>query len=662
MDKSASIFNAWKKYIDSGIEAGEVVGQVIMDSWTRCRKIGIDPYKSKIKLEPDDALKVKKESSRIFIDIIAPYINGLKANAPDMDVLIGLFDCEGKLIYIDGDKRVLEAATALGIKDGADLSEESAGTNAIAIAMKRNGPVMVLGYEHFCRDLHIFNTASTPIFNTEGGVDIILGLIALRIASNMSYLMTTLTSTAFFMQRAMRLGRISPTLEGYSRLIKEIFEESKDAVFVITKGGYIKHMNPEAIKMLAVDNYIQLKESFESLLKINPSLVKLLQEDREIPEEIPVSISTPAYSFKAIAYLKLLFSKKNEPIGAVIKFRKVSSKERFIKKAAQVKYRVEDIIGESPSMKKAIAMVKKAAETSSNVLIEGESGTGKEMFAQAIHNASDRTDQPFVVVDCASIPKELIESELFGYEAGSFTGAKKEGEEGKFEAANGGTILLDEIGDMPYEFQSRLLRVLENRTVTRIGSNKEILIDIRVIANTSKKLMEMVEKKEFRDDLYYRLSVIQIKIPSLRERPEDIFLLMDHFISYFNETMGMKVKGIEPSLKERLLLCDWPGNAREIRNMIEHAVGFGVEEEGLISWQHLSDDLRESLLYKTPKAGEVKKEDFLAEEKEKVLNSQKDIYIRAIELSKGNMSKAASILGVSRATLYRKLALLGIKK
>ena len=165
--KSENIFNAWKKYVDNDFDASESVNPVIMDSWKRCRKIGIDPYKSKIKIEKADILEKKRESVRAFIDIIAPYTNGLKANARDMDILVGLFDSGGKLVYIDGDKRVSEAILALGIREGADFSEESAGTNGIAIAIKQSTPVAVLGYEHFCRDFHIFNTASTPIFNKD---------------------------------------------------------------------------------------------------------------------------------------------------------------------------------------------------------------------------------------------------------------------------------------------------------------------------------------------------------------------------------------------------------------------------------------------------------------------------------------------------------------
>ena len=659
--KSQSIFNAWKRYVDDGLDVSESVSPTIMDSWMRCRKMGLDPYKSKIKIEKADVLEKKRESTRAFIDIITPYVNGLKANAQDMDILVGLFDSGGKLVYIDGDRRVSEAILALGIRDGADFSEESAGTNGIAIAIKQSVPVAVLGYEHFCRDFHIFNTASTPIFNKEGKVEVILGIIALRMASSEAHLMTILTGTAFFVEREMRLGRVWPRLTAYSNLMKEIFEESKDAVFVMTRHGYIKQVSPAALKMLDVDNYMQLSEPLENLVKIKPSLLKLLEKGEKTQREIPVSISTSAHAFEAVVCLEPLLSPKNEPIGMIVKLRKVSGKWRSVKKAPQAKYRFADIIGKSPSMQKAVAIAKKAAQTSMNVLVEGESGTGKEMFAQAIHSASERAEEPFIAVNCASIPKDLIESELFGYDAGAFTGARKEGAAGKFEAANGGTILLDEIGDMPFELQSRLLRVLETRTITRIGSNKEISIDIRVIADTSKKLIDMVEKKQFRDDLYYRLSVAQIKIPPLRERPEDILLLLSFFISHFNETMGVKIEGIHPALMKRVFLYDWPGNVREVRNMIEHAVG--VKKEGLISWQHLSDDLREALLYTSPRMDtKVIEESLLSKKKKMVLNSEREMYASAIEIAGGNMSRTASILKVSRATLYRKLKQLEVKR
>ena len=659
-DKFTGVFNAWKRYIDTGLGASKFVDSIIADSWIRCRKIGLNPYKSKLRIEDGDILKAKKESARVFIDTIIPYISGLKANSPHMNILMGLFSCEGVLMYIDGDKSVLDIVLGLGIKEGADFSEESAGTNAIAIAMQQKASVAVCGFEHFCQDLHIFNTASTPIFNSKGKAEVVLGMIALGAGSNMFHLKTLLTSTVFFMEREMRLKRIQPRLGAYTQLIKRIFEEAHDALLIMTRHGYIKQINLQALKMFDIDNYAQLNEPFENLLKIEPSLVKLLEVGKKIPEEMLFSINTSTHSFKATVYLEPLLSNMNEPIGMLARFHKVSNKGKVIKKANQVKYRFEDIVGKNPAIQKAIAIAKKAAKTSINVLIEGKSGTGKEMFAQSIHNAGERTDRPFIVVDCASVPKDLIESELFGYEEGAFTGAKKEGAQGKFEAADGGTILLNEIGDMPLELQSRLLRVLENRTITRVGSNKEIPIDIRVIADTNKNLIEMIEKEEFRDDLYYRLSVTQIKIPSLKERPEDIALLLNLFISHLNETMGGKINGIEPALMERLLLYSWPGNAREVRNMVEHA--FGVEKEGFISWQHLSDNLRETLLYSPSKISHAKQRDPLSKEREKVLASEKEMYMSAIKIVCRNMSKTASVLGVSRATLYRKLTRLGIKK
>jgi len=655
-----NVFNAWKNYLENGLEISEVINPIIKDSWIRCREIGLSPYKSEIRMEKTDVLKMKQESHKGFINIITPYMNGLKANAQQMNIIMGLFDCGGNLIYLDGDKKVLETVLPLGVKEGVNFSEESAGTNAIAIAMKQNVPVAVCKHEHFCKDLHALNTASTPIFNTEGKAKIILGIIGLGANTDRSYLMTMLTSTAFFMEREMKIRRVWPRLSAYANLTKEIFEESKDAVLVLTNHGYIKQINSAGLKMLDIDNYIQLNEPFESFVKVRPSIIRLLEKNSEIPKEMKIKINTSAHSFEALAYIYPLLSRANKPIGLSLRLCKTGSGESSKNKTVKVKYSFKDIIGNSLSIQKSIALSKKAAKTSINVLIEGKSGTGKEMFAQAIHNAGERMDQPFIAVNCASIPKELIESELFGYEEGAFTGAKKEGSPGKFEAANGGTILLDEIGDMPLELQSRLLRVLESRTITRIGSSKEIPIDIRIIAATSKKITEMMESGEFRDDLYYRLSVVHLRIPSLKERTEDIPLLLDHFISLFNETMDGEIIGIEKTLKERLLAYDWPGNAREVRNMIEHV--FGIETKGMIAWQHLSDVMRETLLYKSPLADPPRPKDLLSEERKKILDSQKEMYFHAIEISGGNMSKAASVLGIGRATLYRKLALLGIKK
>jgi transcriptional regulator with PAS, ATPase and Fis domain len=242
------------------------------------------------------------------------------------------------------------------------------------------------------------------------------------------------------------------------------------------------------------------------------------------------------------------------------------------------RYSFGDLLGHSPVLKRRIALAEAAARSDSNVLITGESGTGKEVLAQAVHNASARAGGPFVAINCAAIPRDLLESELFGYESGAFTGARKGGRPGKFELAEGGTILLDEIGDMPLEMQAKLLRVLQERSAVRLGGTREITLNCRVIATTNRDLATEVARGLFRQDLFFRLRVIHVDLPPLRERPEDIEMLTRHFLQVFSARMGKQLTAVEPQVMETLKRYPWPGNIRELEHVLEGEVNLAPVE------------------------------------------------------------------------------------
>ncbi len=309
------------------------------------------------------------------------------------------------------------------------------------------------------------------------------------------------------------------------------------------------------------------------------------------------------------------------------------------------KYSWETIIGSSAKIVEAKYMGRKAALTNSNVLLLGESGTGKELFAHAVHNDSGRGDYSFIRVNCAAIPSELLEAELFGYEEGAFTGARKGGKIGKFELANNGTIFLDEIGDMPLDMQAKLLRVLQEREVERIGGHEAIQLDVRVIAATNKNLIDEVKKGQFREDLYYRLHVMTLQIPSLRERMDDMDDLTNHLIEKLSNQIGKYVTGIHNEALNVLKAYDWPGNIRELENVLERAIN--MSDSDVIKTMHLP-------LYLGKRASHIYSEStpnlrHLLEAVEKQAIHQ------ALEESSYNRAKAARALGISRSSLYEKL-------
>lgn len=314
----------------------------------------------------------------------------------------------------------------------------------------------------------------------------------------------------------------------------------------------------------------------------------------------------------------------------------------------QSHYSIDNIIGQSEAIKSLKEIVVKVAGSKSTVLLRGESGTGKELFAHAIHNASARSQAPFVKVNCGAIPENLLESELFGYEEGAFTGAKKGGKMGKFELAGNGSIFLDEIGDMPLSMQVKLLRVLQEKEVERVGGNRTIKLDARVIAATNCNLEVLVREGKFRQDLFYRLNVVSLEIPSLRERPEDIPVLLEHFLDKLGKVLGCGRKRMSPEATQILLQHNWPGNIRELENVLERALNMVEGEE--VHPEHLPYYLREN------QAGNSG----ILPLKEAVARTERELLKKALAETQGNSLDAARLLGLGKSSFYEKMSRYGL--
>ncbi|WP_210365009.1 sigma 54-interacting transcriptional regulator [Bacillus sp. REN3] len=309
-----------------------------------------------------------------------------------------------------------------------------------------------------------------------------------------------------------------------------------------------------------------------------------------------------------------------------------------------VKYSLDDILGESPQISTLKDKVKLVANSDISILIRGESGTGKELFAHSIHRLSGRSQKPFIKVNCGAIPENLLESELFGYEEGAFTGAKKGGKKGKFQLADHGTLFLDEIGDMPLNMQVKLLRALQDGEVEPIGSTMPGKVDVRIIAATNRPLESMIEENRFREDLFYRINVVPFSVPPLRERAEDLSLLIAQFIRKVTNRLGKRITGIEDEVMAILKTYNWPGNIRELENVIEAAVHLTTGER--ISVDSLPDYLKtQNVLYRFKNK---KLKDVLEE-------TEKWVLMRSIDRHPGDKLMAAKELGISRSTLYEKL-------
>jgi DNA-binding NtrC family response regulator len=333
-------------------------------------------------------------------------------------------------------------------------------------------------------------------------------------------------------------------------------------------------------------------------------------------------------------------------IERLLKSQELLKEVSFLRKELTKQYRFHDLVSKSPKMQKIFELARTVAKSNSNILILGESGTGKELLARAIHNESPRANGPFVAVSCVAIPDTLLESELFGHEKGAFTDAIAQ-KKGKFELAHGGTLFLDEIGDISPKMQLTLLRVLEEKEFTRVGGTKPIKVDVRIIAATNRDLQKAVQEGRFRDDLYYRLNVITIQLPPLRERKEDIPLLVQHFIEKFNLQIGKKVERISDEALRILMQYDWPGNVRELENTIERAM---VITKGKVI---TPEDIEIPGLQKS----------FLPPESEKTLEAVERAHIlRVLNETDWNIQRSAQILGIDRTTLYNKIKKYNLKK
>lgn len=407
--------------------------------------------------------------------------------------------------------------------------------------------------------------------------------------------------------------------------------------------GFIKNVNLRLLEMFGYKDE-EVKDKHISTLYEGFNMVKeaLMANRNILREEVYIHARKNKLRYCLSAFSIPLAEEESFDIIHIFEDIKKERKLANDIMSNRAVYSFDKIVSRNKEMLKIIEFAKKVADSKSTILIMGESGTGKEVFAQSIHNYSNRKDKPFIAINSAAIPKSLIESELFGYEEGAFTGAKKSGQIGKFELANGGTIFLDEIGEMPLELQTRLLRVIEEGIVTRIGGTDNILVDVRIIAASNKNLREEVAKGRFREDLFYRLNVLPMTIIPLRKRPEDIPLLVDYFSKKISKRLNKREVKFSKEEMDILMNYSWPGNVRELENFIELTIN--LEYVPVDFFNHEIDEINEKI-----PAESWLNEDLSMESMEKYHITN------VLKICKGNITKAAEALGIGRNTLYRKI-------
>lgn len=441
----------------------------------------------------------------------------------------------------------------------------------------------------------------------------------------------------------------------FAKRFETVVNAFQDGILLVDAEGRLIHYNRQAELILSEELEKHLGFDIRDVIQCTFFDNALSAQMNVDHQKVSVKIENRVYSL-VMSVKTIVIEQRIEGFVAFFEEVGISRKKMESVFLTQTRYSFDDIIGESEKIKSCIEMAKKVSKSNSSILILGESGTGKEMFARAIHRNSNRFRHNFVAINCSAIPDALLESELFGYKGGAFTGASKDGNPGKFEIANGGTVFLDEIGDMPLHLQAKLLRVLQEREVVRIGDSHPIPIDVRVIAATNRNLEDMISKNLFRRDLFYRINVIPISIPSLVERRDDIKVLAMFLLKKHAALTGKNIEGIEPDALRVLEKHDWPGNVRELENVIEYAINMETEKkihaDNLPSY--LSEDTHAVFTEQEPR-GVSLKEAVNLKERDRIINA-----LQLFDDSTNGKRECASYLGISLSTLYRKLKEYGI--
>lgn len=615
---------------------GEISPEIrpeIIESWGRCEKMKVDIGEGRGSTISDKELTRRLAEKKELLGIARPVMEDIFEIIKKTSYSVVLTDENSVLVDIIINKDIEENHENLNFIKGTLWDEKNVGTNAIGTCLAMDKPIQIIGEEHFCISHHRWTCSAAPIHDTKGRIIGCLDLSG-RAEDVHTHTFGIVVSAAKNIEKQLAI------LESY-RLMDVALDSILNGLMIIDTDLKIQKINNKIAELFQMDKEAIYKIDMDKVLK-----------DVDIVNNIFINKHKFRYSdiTLSLGHLKIECFLDITPIifndkvmGAVLIIREAKQVRKEINKLAgfRANYTFDKIITKNKTMIELINTAKRISKTNCSVLIEGESGTGKELFAQSIHNESHRRNGPFIAINCAAIPKELVESELFGYESGSFTGALKGGMPGKFELANGGTLFLDEIGEVPLEIQPKLLRVLDENKVLRIGGSHERELDVRIIAATNRNLLDDMSKTAFRQDLYFRLNVINLRLLPLKRRKEDIIELGRYFLLLLNQENNGITKQFSKLFEEKLLEYHWKGNVRELKNIVQRAYYLSVG--GLIdNVQLLSKD-----------QGKIS----FTEEKE--AESLKDLEKNSIEhallVNMGNAVKAAEDLSISKATIYRKI-------
>lgn len=633
----------WSKFIEGKSVDTNKVPQKIYKSWQRSKKSNINPFGIKQALLNTTDL----ESYFKFTNSYGSSLDEIRQIASKNEFIFTFFDKDGKTNQVTDILNHTQFKGDLKDSVGINTSEKSLGTNAVILTLLEKRPMKFLRFYHYNKYGHVFNATTAPVFNNKGEV---VGVFCILFSDHrrLNEAFMLVVSLAKLFEAKISLKSIKDEMKIHDLVLKNIIESMPQGMAYIDKDNVIQYYNKRILDILKIKRIKNIKS------ELNKYISTIGNESKSNRKEKTFKINDSKNSI--IVSCKEILNSDNTVRDKIIFLDERKNKTKIYPETIENRaiYTFENIVGENKKLIEAKTLAKKVANTSVPVLILGESGTGKELFAQSIHNASLRKERHFVAINCGAIPSELVESELFGYEEGSFTGALKGGKKGKIEVASGGTLFLDEIESMPMNVQIKLLRTLSTNMISKVGGTKEIPIDVRIISATKRNLLKEADKERFREDLYYRVSTFTIELPALRERVDDIHVLSRYFINKFCEKYGLHSIKIHDKFLEALSYYYWRGNIRELENVIERAIVL-LGDFAELTVEHLPNKIVKAYIYKSTKA-RLNYNDKINNSKKNLLKIGEEIIIESVlRETNCSLSKASKILGISRKTLYNKI-------
>jgi transcriptional regulator of acetoin/glycerol metabolism len=641
MTEQTEIQRASARFIENGT-IPETVRRLVVTSWQRSQHHGISVERMRAPIIPETELVERYSTNSTLVEAARPALRQARLFLADADSMIVVTDPSGLILETAGDPRTIDFGHVIHLEQGGLWKETDIGTNAIGTAIAALEPVQIHGEEHFCEKVRVWTCAATPIWHPQDGD--LMGVVDISGPARTFNPQSLAFAVAVRHQIEGALAQ-SINLE-HERLLRYFLKKrslwANEHIVAVDQRGAIVYGAEGALRTLDTHNPGLASNGRISSLKNVPGVAW----GATLRELLPSASIEPVID-------------RNRQIGVVLVLhnRRRASVSTIEHPLTERLLDFDEILGESAVMQEVRERARKMALTSAPILIEGETGVGKELFARAIHSIGTTSSGPFVPVNCGGIPRELFGSELFGYSKGAFTGAREQGHAGKIEAADGGLLCLDEVGEMPLELQPFLLRVLEDGVVYRIGSNEGRPVRVRLVSMTNRDLLAEAEAGRFRRDLYYRIAVLRLTIPPLRNRADDVVSLTHHFARMAASRLERPLPEFDEEVLQVFSLYVWPGNVRELRNVVENMILLGnsdrlrLDDVPMEVRQHASSKVSAPLLQLTGSSASPN-----------LRLSERAAIESALAEARGNITNAAKRLGIARSTLYRKLEEYGIAR